>query len=86
MTIKLLPVFYPTSTDRHMQRDRKFDVYTEIVETVKNRIDRMLFDEEADYILAGVENKLVMIEPVNVEDRSYIRREIEYHPYSNLVL
>lgn len=86
MNIKLLPIWYPTVIDRDLGRIPKFDVYIESPETVKSKIDRLLFDEHADCILVGLDGQLTIVEAIDTENRGYLRRDIDYHPKSELVL
>jgi len=88
---KLLAVKYPSSVDRVRQSfdhlRQVFDVSD--VNTIKDMFGQLLFNDSAlyryNYCLVRFDNKLFVIEPVDLVKCTYVRRPIQYHPLSYLL-
>jgi hypothetical protein len=88
---KVLAVRYPTSADRVKQ---SFDHLRQVFEVpdvskIKDMFATLLFDESTlfryNYCLVRFDNKLYVIEPVDLAKCTYVRKQVEYHPLSNMI-
>lgn len=88
---KLLAVRYPSSTDRVKQSvdhlRQVFDVPD--VSKIKELFTTLLFDENAlfryNYCLVKFNDKLYVIEPVDLAKCTYVRKQVEYHPLGDMI-
>ena len=88
---KVLAVRYPSSTDRVKQ---SFDHLRQIfdvtdVSKIKDLFGTLLFDENAlfryNYCLVRFDNKLYVIEPIDLVKCTYVRKQVEYHPLGDMI-
>ena len=88
---KVLAVKYPSSTDRVRQ---SFDHLRQVfdvpdVNKIKDLFGTLLFGDNAlfryNYCLVRFDNKLFVIEPVDIAKCTYVRKQVEYHPLSNMI-
>jgi hypothetical protein len=88
---KVLAVKYPTSTDRVKQ---SFDHLRQVfevpeVDKIKDMFGTLLFGDNAlfryNYCLVRFDNKLFVIEPVDIGKCTYVRKQVEYHPLQNMI-
>lgn len=88
---KVLAVKYPSSVDRVRQ---SFDHLRQVfdvpdVSTIKDMFGSLLFNDSAtfryNYCLVKYNNELFVVEPVDLDKRTYVRKKVEYHPLSNMV-
>lgn len=88
---KVLAVKYPSSVDRVKQ---SFDHLRQVFEVpdiakIKDLFSTLLFDESAlfryNYCLVRFDNKLYVIEPVDLAKCTYVRKQVELHPFSHLL-
>ena len=88
---KVLAVKYPTSTDRVKQ---SFDHLRQVFEVpdvnkIKDLFGTLLFGDNAlfryNYCLVRFDNKMYVIEPVDIVKCTYVRKQVEYHPLSNMI-
>lgn len=84
MITKLLAVKYPSFKDNSCH---VFNINNS--SQIKNTINITLFNqfesERYDYCLVNYNNKLYIIEPIDISKATYSRKEISYHPQSHLV-
>ena len=88
---KVLAVKYPSSVDRVRQSfdhlRQVFDVSD--VNTIKEMFGSLLFDERSlyryNYCLVKFDNKLYVVEPVDLVKCTYVRKQVEYHPLSHMI-
>jgi len=88
---KVLAVKYPSSVDRVRQSfdhlRQVFDVSD--VNTIKEMFGSLLFDERSlyryNYCLVKFDNKLYVVEPVDLAKCTYVRKQVEYHPLSHMI-
>ena len=88
---KVLAVKYPTSTDRVRQ---SFDHLRQVFEVpdvnkIKDLFGTLLFGDNAlfryNYCLVRFDNKLYVIEPVDLVKCTYVRKAVDYHPFSDMI-
>lgn len=88
---KVLAVKYPSSTDRVKQ---SFDHLRQVfdvpdVNKIKDLFGTLLFDDNAlfryNYCLVRFDNKLFVIEPVDIAKCTYVRKAVDYHPLSDMI-
>ena len=88
---KVLAVKYPTSTDRVRQ---SFDHLRQVFEVpdvnkIKDLFGTLLFGDNAlfryNYCLVRFDNKLFVIEPVDIAKCTYVRKQVEYHPLGDMI-
>ena len=88
---KVLAVKYPSSADRVKQ---SFDHLRQVFEVpdvskIKDMFATLLFGDNAlfryNYCLVRFDNKLYVIEPVDLAKCTYVRKAVEYHPLSNMI-
>ena len=88
---KVLAVKYPSSTDRVRQTvnhlRQVFDVPD--VNKIKDLFGTLLFGDNAlfryNYCLVRFDNKLFVIEPVDIAKCTYVRKQVEYHPLGDMI-
>jgi len=88
---KVLAVKYPSSTDRVRQTvdhlRQVFDVPD--VNKIKELFGTLLFNDNNlyryNYCLVKYNNELFVVEPVDLDKRTYVRKKVEYHPLQNMV-
>ena len=79
--IKLLAVWYPTSTrSGHNQVD-----LVEDANTIKDFISKYLYEMYANNLIINYKNELYVIESVDDVKRLYNRRKVTYHPLQHLI-
>ena len=88
---KVFAVKYPTSTDRVRQ---SFDHLRQVfdvpdVNKIKDLFGTLLFGDNAlfryNYCLVRFDNKLFVIEPVDIAKCTYVRKQVEYHPLGDMI-
>jgi len=88
---KVLAVKYPSSTDRVKQ---SFDHLRQVFEVpdvskIKDLFGNLLFDENAlfryNYCLVKFNDKMYVIEPVDLVKCTYVRKKVEYHPLGDMI-
>jgi len=88
---KVLAVKYPTSTDRVRQ---SFDHLRQVFEVpdvskIMDLFGTLLFGDNAlfryNYCLVRFDNKLYVIEPVDLVKCTYVRKAVDYHPFSDMI-
>ena len=79
--IKLLAVWYPTSTRPGSNR---VDL-VEDANTIKNFIGKYLYEMRANNMVINYKNELYVIESVDDVKQLYNRRKVTYHPLQHLV-
>lgn len=88
---KVLAVKYPTSTDRVRQ---SFDHLRQVFEVpdvskIKDLFGTLLFDDNAlfryNYCLVRFDNKMYVIEPVDIAKCTYVRKQVDYHPLGDMI-
>ena len=88
---KVLAVKYPSSTDRVKQ---SFDHLRQVfdvpdVNKIKDLFGTLLFGDNAlfryNYCLVRFDNKLFVIEPVDIAKCTYVRKAVDYHPLSDMI-
>ena len=88
---KVLAVKYPSSTDRLKQ---SFDHLRQVFEVpdvnkIKDLFGTLLFGDNAlfryNYCLVRFDNKLYVIEPVDLVKCTYVRKAVDYHPLSDMI-
>lgn len=88
--IKVLAVRYPSSVDR-VKNDTSHlrTIHTVDESQVKTLIGELLFNPQPlfryNYLLSSFKGKLYVIEASDMEKSTYSRKEVTYHPFSNLV-
>ena len=88
---KILAVKYPTSTDRVRTTTDHLRTVIDVpdVNKIKDMFASLLFHESAffryNYCLVKHEDKMYVIEPVDLEKCTYSRKQVEYHPFSNMI-
>lgn len=88
---KVLAVKYPSSVDRVRQTfdhlRQVFDVSD--VSKIKDLFGQLLFDDNQlyryNYCLVRFDNKLYVVEPVDLAKCTYVRKHVEYHPLSHMI-
>lgn len=88
---KVLAVKYPSSTDRVRQTvnhlRQVFDVPD--VSKIKELFGTLLFNDNNlyryNYCLVRFDNKLYVIEPVDLVKCTYVRKAVDYHPFSDMI-
>ena len=88
---KLLAVKYPSSVDRIKQSfdhlRQLFDVPD--VSKIKDMFGDLLFNDNSlfrySYCLVKFDDKIYVIEPVDLTNRTYVRKEIFYHPLQHMI-
>ena len=90
MNTKILAVRYPSSVDRIRQSlDHLRQVFEVEALKVKEEIGNLLFHESEffryNYLLVKYDNKLYVIEAMDINKRIYSRKQVEYHPLSYMV-
>ena len=88
---KVLAVKYPSSTDRVRQTvdhlRQVFDVPD--VSKIKDLFGTLLFNDNNlyryNYCLVRFDNKLYVIEPVDLVKCTYVRKAVDYHPFSDMI-
>ena len=88
---KVLAVKYPSSADRVKQ---SFDHLRQVFEVpdvnkIKDLFGTLLFGDNAlfryNYCLVRFDNKLYVIEPVDLVKCTYVRKAVDYHPFSDMI-
>lgn len=88
---KVLAVKYPTSTDRVRQ---SFDHLRQVfdvpdIDKIKDLFGTLLFGDNAlfryNYCLVRFDNKLFVVEPVDIAKCTYVRKQVEYHPLQHMI-
>jgi len=88
---KVLAVKYPSSADRVKQ---SFDHLRQVFEVpdvskIKDLFGTLLFDDSStfryNYCLINYNNELFVVEPVDLDKRTYVRKKVEYHPLQHMV-
>lgn len=88
---KVLAVKYPSSVDRVRQ---SFDHLRQVfdvpdVSTIKDMFGQLLFNDSQlyryNYCLVRFDNKLYVVEPVDLAKCTYVRKHVEYHPLSHMI-
>lgn len=88
---KVLAVKYPSSVDRVRQNLDHLRQVFEVpdISTIKELFASLMFNDSStfrySYCLVRFDNKLYVIEPVDLVKRTYVRRPIEYHPLSDMI-
>lgn len=88
---KVLAVKYPSSTDRVRQTvdhlRQVFDVPD--VNKIKELFGTLLFNDNNlyryNYCLVRFDNKLYVIEAVDLVKCTYVRKAVDYHPFSDMI-
>ena len=88
---KVLAVKYPSSTDRVRQTvdhlRQVFDVPD--VNKIKELFGTLLFNDNNlyryNYCLVRFDNKLYVIEPVDLVKCTYVRKAVDYHPFRDMI-
>ena len=88
---KVLAVKYPSSTDRVRQTvdhlRQVFDVPD--VSKIKELFGTLLFNDNNlyryNYCLVRFDNKMYVIEPVDLVKCTYVRKAVDYHPFSDMI-
>ncbi len=50
---------------------------------IKVNIEHFLFVERFNTVLINFNNELFVCEPISIDDKTYSRRKVEYHPLMN---
>lgn len=88
---KVLAVKYPSSTDRVKQ---SFDHLRQVfdvpdINKIKDMFGTLLFGDNAlfryNYCLVKFDNKMYVIEPVDIAKCTYVRKQVEYHPLQHMI-
>jgi len=88
---KVLAVKYPSSVDRVRQT---FDHLRQVFDVsdatkIKELFGQLLFDDNQlyryNYCLVRFDNKLYVVEPVDLAKCTYVRKQVEYHPLSHMI-
>ena len=88
---KVLAVKYPTSTDRVRQ---SFDHLRQVFEVpdvskIKDLFGTLLFGDNALFryndCLVSFDNKMYVIEPVDIAKCTYVRKQVDYHPLGDMI-
>ena len=88
---KILAVKYPTSTDRVRTTTDHLRTIIDVpdVTKIKELFGSLLFRDSQlyryNYCLVKHDGKMYVIEPVDLEKCTYSRKQIEYHPFSNMI-
>jgi hypothetical protein len=88
---KLLAVKYPSSVDRVKQNfdhlRQLFDVPD--VAKIKDMFGTLLFNDSSlfrySYCLVKFDDKIYVIEPVDLVRCTYVRTQIQYHPLQHMI-
>ena len=88
--IKVLAIKYPSSVDRNRGDLNHLRSLTEVEETnVKQLFGELLFHPNSlfryNYCLVLFDNRMFVIEPVDFDKHLYVRKEVFYHPLSQLL-
>lgn len=51
------------------------------VDNIKPTINSLLFDNYYDNVLVNLNGKLSVLESIDMEKRTYSRKDIDYHPF-----
>lgn len=80
-TTHIVAVSYPTHTDRIMRRNQRIERLNNVdSNNIKESIGKLLFDDMHDYVLVSYSKRYFIIDPENKQNRTYTKREINYHP------
>ena len=88
---KVLAVKYPSSADRVKQ---SFDHLRQVFEVpdvskIKDLFGTLLFGDNSlfryNYCLVRFDNKMYVIEPVDIAKCTYVRKQVDYHPLGNMI-
>ena len=88
---KVLAVKYPSSTDRVKQ---SFDHLRQVfdvpdISKIKELFGTLLFNDNNlyryNYCLVRFDNKLYVIEPVDLVKCTYVRKAVDYHQFSDMI-
>ena len=88
---KVLAVRYPSSVDRVKQTVDHLRQVFEVpdVNKIKDLFGTLLFCDNAlfryNYCLVRFDNKLYVIEPVDLVKCTYVRKAVDYHPFSDMI-
>ena len=88
---KVLAVRYPSSVDRVKQTVDHLRQVFEVpdVNKIKDLFGTLLFGDNAlfryNYCLVRFDNKLYVIEPVDLVKCTYVRKAVDYHPFSDMI-
>jgi hypothetical protein len=88
---KVLAVRYPSSTDRVRQTVDHLRQVVDVpdINTIKDVFGQLLFNDSQlyrySYCLVRFDNKLYIVEPVDLAKCTYVRRTIQYHPLSHMI-
>ena len=88
---KVLAVKYPSSTDRVRQTvdhlRQVFDVPD--VSKIKELFGTLLFNDNNlyryNYCLVRFDNKMYVIEPVDIAKCTYVHKQVDYHPLGDMI-
>ena len=84
--IKILAVKYPSVIDVDTKREVRPVKYTSDAKNIQQLIKKLLFQEQFNYLLIGLDNKLHICEPIDVATQQYSRRIVDYHPFANEII
>ena len=88
---KVLAVKYPSSADRVKQ---SFDHLRQVFEVpdvskIKDLFGTLLFGDNSlfryNYCLVRFDNKMYVIEPVDIAKCTYVRKQVDYHPLGDMI-
>ena len=88
---KVLAVKYPSSVDRVRQNLDHLRQVFEVpdINTIKELFASLMFDDSStfryNYCLVRFDNKLYVIEPVDLAKCTYVRKQVEYHPLQHMI-
>lgn len=90
MITKILAVKYPRSTDRYRNTlDHLRQIFEVEVANVKDEIGKLLFHDSEffryNYLLVKYDDKMYVIEASDINKRTYSRKQVSYHPFSNMI-
>jgi hypothetical protein len=91
MTIDIIAVKYPTAQDIKQNKDVPPVKHETEHENIKQRIQKLLFEDKYNYLLINVPSGIGMTEGVYLIDvifeknKSYNSRLCNHHPYSYLL-
>lgn len=82
MTTKMIPIRFNTNNNILTNVLEKNDeiINIENKNDIKVNIEHLLFVEKFNNVLIKFNNELFVCEPISINDKTYNRRKIEYHP------
>lgn len=84
MKTKIVAVSYPTGTSRMLNKPNYTVIHNEDDSKLKGVITQMLFEYGYNYLLITYNDTMYVIDPLDINNKTYSKRVVTYHPLSDV--